>query len=331
MFKIKRINEIKDFDLGINLEDNDIIEYPHEDIENEDLEDLINPEDDSNEDDIVNEPIIVEKFDKVNEELIGNLLSKVFNKVKEKIRSTKGIKEVDAIYDKYKKTITNSIEKLLNKDSKKDANQEEIQVIDESINFLLLEAEVKNKEKIDNFLSKRDLINKLLEKNKQLASNEMKAVVEKLGGKEKNTKLVTYIESLELKLDIDVLNLQIKYLDKLGAKKEAQSLLKERKDKDGNFEDKMRKLNKESKGGESDFKVGDTVIYKRKKFDQKTWLKVDPENRSNINNKAIKSMIENDMVGVKKISSMKGNSVSFEDAKFTKRPKDLLVKAKESE
>lgn len=86
----------------------------------------------------------------------------------------------------------------------------------------------------------------------------------------------------------------------------------------------------ESKGinedSSSEFKVGDTVIYKREKFKSDEWVMISDEDKKKIEEGKIKEMINQEMIGIKKISKIENNIVSFENAEFTKPLNDILMK-----
>jgi ribosomal protein L19 len=80
-----------------------------------------------------------------------------------------------------------------------------------------------------------------------------------------------------------------------------------------------------------EFVVGDTVVYKRGKFDEAKWktIKFDGNVISQDdldNNAVVKELMDNEGIGVKKVSKIEGDKVSFEDADFTKTKTDILIK-----
>lgn len=77
--------------------------------------------------------------------------------------------------------------------------------------------------------------------------------------------------------------------------------------------------------------VGDTVVYKREKFDEAKWktIKFDSDMISQDDldaNPVIKELMDKEGIGVKKISKIEGENISFEDADFTKTKADILIK-----
>jgi hypothetical protein len=81
---------------------------------------------------------------------------------------------------------------------------------------------------------------------------------------------------------------------------------------------------KAPEGGE--YKVGDTVVYKRDKFDQKAWDALTDDDKKKPNEGKMKDM-QKEAIGIKKISKIEGDKISFEDADFTKTKEDILMKA----
>lgn len=82
-------------------------------------------------------------------------------------------------------------------------------------------------------------------------------------------------------------------------------------------------INEELSG---EFKVGDTVIYKREKFKSDEWTIISDDDKKKIEEGKIKEMIEQEMIGIKKISKIENNIVSFESTEFTKPLSDILMK-----
>lgn len=82
--------------------------------------------------------------------------------------------------------------------------------------------------------------------------------------------------------------------------------------------------------GATELKVGDTVIYKREKFDEAKWKTAKIEGstikQEDIEkNPIIKEMEDAEGIGMKKISKIEGDKISFEDANFTKLKEDILL------
>ena len=79
-------------------------------------------------------------------------------------------------------------------------------------------------------------------------------------------------------------------------------------------------------GPEGGYKAGDTVIYKRGKFNDDEWGKITDEEKKKPEEGKMKDLQDKEMIGIKKVKEIKGENVSFEDADFTKKTSDLLGK-----
>jgi hypothetical protein len=77
---------------------------------------------------------------------------------------------------------------------------------------------------------------------------------------------------------------------------------------------------------QGDYKVGDTVVYKREKFDQVKWDALTDDDKKKPNEGKMKEL-QVDGIGIKKISKIEGDNISFEGADFTKTMADLLMKS----
>lgn len=80
---------------------------------------------------------------------------------------------------------------------------------------------------------------------------------------------------------------------------------------------------------EGGYKPGDTVIYKREKFNPEEWKKVTDEDKKKPNEGIIKDLEDKEMIGIKAIKDVKGEDVSFEKedgSLFTKKLDELLGK-----
>lgn len=77
---------------------------------------------------------------------------------------------------------------------------------------------------------------------------------------------------------------------------------------------------------EGGYKPGDSVIYKRDKFNDDEWKKVTDEDKKKPEEGIMKDLQDKEMIGIKKVKEIKGEDVSFEDADFTKKTTDLLGK-----
>jgi hypothetical protein len=75
-------------------------------------------------------------------------------------------------------------------------------------------------------------------------------------------------------------------------------------------------------GSNVEYKIGDTVVYKREKFNQDLWDKLTDDEKKNPTEKA-----EEVQVGIKAITKIEGDNISFEDADgktFVKTKADIL-------
>jgi hypothetical protein len=75
-----------------------------------------------------------------------------------------------------------------------------------------------------------------------------------------------------------------------------------------------------------EYKVGDNVIYKRGKFNEESWKKITDDDKKKPNEGPMKDLIDKEEIGIKKISKIEGDKVSFEEADFTKTMADILGK-----
>ena len=81
-------------------------------------------------------------------------------------------------------------------------------------------------------------------------------------------------------------------------------------------------------GPEGGYKVGDNVVYKREKFDQDKWDELTDDDKKKPNEGKMKEL-QAEAIGIKKISKIDGDKVSFEGADFTKTMGDILMKTEE--
>jgi hypothetical protein len=80
-------------------------------------------------------------------------------------------------------------------------------------------------------------------------------------------------------------------------------------------------------GPEGGYKAGDTVIYKRTKFNEDEWKKVTDEDKKKPEEGIMKDLEDKEMIGIKQIKEVKGDDVVFEKedgTTFTKKTSDLL-------
>ena len=57
------------------------------------------------------------------------------------------------------------------------------------------------------------------------------------------------------------------------------------------------------------------------------WKKLTPEDKKKLTEGKMKELIDKEMIGLKKVSKIEGDKVSFEGADFTKDKKDILGKS----
>jgi hypothetical protein len=79
---------------------------------------------------------------------------------------------------------------------------------------------------------------------------------------------------------------------------------------------------------EEGYKVGDNVVYKREKFDQAKWDALTDDDKKKPNEGKMKEL-QAEEIGIKKISKIEGDKISFEGADFTKTMGDILMKTEE--
>ena len=89
-----------------------------------------------------------------------------------------------------------------------------------------------------------------------------------------------------------------------------------------------RKIPVPEAGPEGGYKVGDNVVYKREKFDQAKWDALTDDDKKKPNEGKMKEL-QAEAIGIKKISKIEGDKVSFEGAEFTKTMGDILMKTEE--
>jgi hypothetical protein len=93
----------------------------------------------------------------------------------------------------------------------------------------------------------------------------------------------------------------------------------------------IESLGKEKPSGVdvTDLKSGETVIYKRDKFNEDEWKKVTDDDKKKPNEGIMKDLQDKEMIGIKAIKDVKGDEISFEKADGTllnKKKEDILGK-----
>jgi hypothetical protein len=74
-----------------------------------------------------------------------------------------------------------------------------------------------------------------------------------------------------------------------------------------------------------EYKVGDTVVYKRDDFNEQEWEKLSDEEKAKFDEGKMKEL-QVKQIGIKKISAINGDVVEFEGADFKKSLEDILMK-----
>jgi hypothetical protein len=77
--------------------------------------------------------------------------------------------------------------------------------------------------------------------------------------------------------------------------------------------------------GAGELKPGDTVIYKRDKFNEDEWSKVTDDEKKKTDEGKMKELQDKEMIGIKKVKEVTGDDISFEDADFKKKKEDILM------
>ena len=305
------------------------------------------------------------KYEPVNEEFlgaIGNFFSKMFKRAKENVRKTEGGKEIEAIYKKYLKLIDDAIvkqtglkldiEAVAVKESKifeaevgaevaeEGAVAEEGETTDKPV-------ETEKKPVVDAKIltQKNDILKKIIEQMKGMASKEMDNVLKKHGGGAENPQLQIIINAKKDQFTLDVLNAEIAALEKSG-NPEAKKLLSAKQAEAKTwgetikkwwvkFEKTGKKPNEGSKFNEP-LELGKEVVYKRKKFNEENWKKLidkisgdSPQwiDRSEADESPMKEMIEKREIGILKISNIDGDKVELKgDKVISKTIGDILLK-----
>lgn len=287
------------------------------------------------------------KLKPVNEEFLGKLFGNLFKKMKDTINKTKGGVEVEAIYQKYIKTIQDEVQKQAKisleieaaakgtldqsntptepKKEGEDKEGEEGEVKKESFNNRryqkIFEAEETEKISSDILKQKKALIDQIIKKNQELALKEMDAILKKYGGSSASPQLAAIIDSKKMQFEIDVLNAKADALGKSGDQKSKDEITKEVETKTKDMQTALEQgINKKP----LEFKEGDQVVYKREKFNEDEWKKLTDDDKKKPEEGKMKEF-QKEMIGIKKISKIDGDTVSFEDADFTKTKGDILM------
>lgn len=257
----------------------------------------------------------------INEELfgaIGRLFGNLFKKAKERINKTKGGKEIDVIFQKYIKLINEEFGKL----GQVDFNLVAATGTEPETPAPATPDAAKAKVATENLKKIKVKLEQIIKKYKEMASKEMDAVLEKMGGGAKNPQLKIIIQSKKDEFDIAFMKAELEYLNKFGEKTMSAEISKQ-------IDDKIKKSEETFKNFDTlkplEIKAGVEVVYKRDKFDENEWKKLTDEDKKKPNEGKMKELQDKEMIGVKKVKELKGDDVSFEDADFTKKSGDILM------
>jgi hypothetical protein len=284
------------------------------------------------------------KENSLNEEFLGGLFGNLFKKLKDTINKTKGGKEVDEIYQKYRSAIEEDIKKQANitlqldeiEQSKKDDTKpedkkesteestEETQGEDKKESLFSLETEkiFEAEEKVSEDLlkKKKGLIDQIVKKNTDLALQEMEDILKKYGGKSANPALAAIISSKKSQFEIDVLTSQVKALEASGEAKAAQDAAKLR---DEMVKSSEQELDKGINVKPVEYNDGDEVIYLKQDKTIDQWNSLSDEDKKNpAEGKA------SEVVAVGKIQKKDGDNFTIEygdEGKTTDKTSNEIV------
>ncbi len=78
----------------------------------------------------------------------------------------------------------------------------------------------------------------------------------------------------------------------------------------------------------TEYKVGDTVIYKRKDFNQTAWDAISDDEKKKTNEGKVKDLVDKEQIGILKITKIEGNNVTFKGTQgdINKTLDDILMK-----
>lgn len=86
----------------------------------------------------------------------------------------------------------------------------------------------------------------------------------------------------------------------------------------------LKTVGKNAPEGSVEVKPGESVIYKREKFSDDEWSKLTDDDKKKPGEGKMKELEDKEMIGIKKVKSVNGDEISFEDADFTKKTEDIL-------
>jgi hypothetical protein len=285
------------------------------------------------------------KNEPVNEEFLGKIgkwLGNMFKKAKENIRKTDGGQEIEVIYQKYLKKITDELQKqagvVLNltaavKESKINEAEETVEEPVEGDEEVVHDPGDENsKMTADTLKKKSEVMKKVVLAMKNMALKEMDAVLKNKGGAKENPQLQTIIDVKKSQFDLDFMNAEIAFLEKSGDKTMVAEITKQRDVVAKQIAVDWRKFEESWTSAEDnkvEYKVGDTVAYKRKDFTDDKWKALTDDDK-----KSEEVLKQSGIVDVKSIISIDGDNVEFKDKDdnvIKKKIGDILLKFKSEE
>lgn len=88
----------------------------------------------------------------------------------------------------------------------------------------------------------------------------------------------------------------------------------------------LQSKNIEVPGAADDYKMGDEVAYKRDNFKKEDWDKLSDDDKTKTEEGKMKELVDMGLIGIKTISKINGDEISFKNANFTKKVDDILLK-----
>jgi hypothetical protein len=241
----------------------------------------------------------------LNEEFLGGMFGNLFKKIKGYIDKTKGGKEVEDIYQKYRNTIEEDIKKQANINLQLDANKQaeaEKNVKPEDAAKISTEdsTEEEKKESLSNYSytekifeaeekispdllkTKKGLIDQIIKKNTDLALQEMEDILKKYGGKSANPALASIINSKKSQLEIDVLVSQMRELENASDDKDSQDeAARLKKEIDEKSKISEQELEKGMEVKPVEYNDGDEVVYLKQDKTIDQWNSLSDEDKKN--------------------------------------------------
>lgn len=250
----------------------------------------------------------------LNEEFLGGMFGNLFKKIKGYIDKTKGGKEVEEIYQKYRTAIEEDIKKQANitlqldvikqaeedeknknvkpedaakistEDSTEDSTEEEKK--ESLFNYSYSEKIFEDEKVSKDLLTKKEgLIDQIIKKNTDLALKEMEDILKKYGGSSANPALASIIKSKKSQFEIDVLTAQMRALEdaaKSGDDKDSQDeAAKLRKEIDEKSKISEQELEKGMEVKPVEYNDGDEVVYLKQDKTMDQWNSLSDEDKKN--------------------------------------------------